>query len=440
MAAQVGIWSVGDSAPVRIERSRIDLEADLEDWIELQPSLLAEGLQVIGRQLHVEAGFIDLLCLDPQSRWVVVELKRSRLYRDALVQAIDYAACIGSATADSLQSSIAGGLENLADSEGVIESVKDQLAEEEGDRDLSIIIAGAGVDAGLERVVTYLGSYELPIRVVSFDVFEAPDGSRMLVREVLDEDMDPPPLRKSKNVEQIEKIAEREGLGEAFRLIIEAARNAGIHCRPYKHSVMLTPESNKGRFLMLLNPREGQGLRFHHGPDAISEFYPTVAAQDVEDVLGPGGEPYFLTNENWEELTGRIVKFISELPQAERLDQGRGPKADFSTVCAVAKLIQPGEWTTYGDLSIAVTGQSSSAMAIGNMARTRTDFPNPHRILNLRGQIPSGWRSYAGHGPEECRRRLEEEGVAFQENGAATVDNRLLVEELSSRMGQSTAE
>src|SRR5690606_12826587 len=41
-------------------------------------------------------------------------------------------------------------------------------------------------------------------------------------------------------------------------------------------------------------------------------------------------------------------------------------KADFATVASIAKHVQPGEWTTYGDLSTVASGQQSAALAIGN--------------------------------------------------------------------------
>jgi hypothetical protein len=33
VSTNVGIWAVGDTAPVRIARSKVDLEKNLEDWI-----------------------------------------------------------------------------------------------------------------------------------------------------------------------------------------------------------------------------------------------------------------------------------------------------------------------------------------------------------------------------------------------------------------------
>ena len=151
MTAQIGIWSVGDDFPVRVERSDIGLEADLEDWVAGQPSLLLEGLQVVGRQLHVDAGYIDLLCLDATGRWVIVELKRGQLYRGAIVQAIDYASCIQTIDGAFLRDSIRKGLDGLANRESVLESVDYQLQSDDEGREVAIIVAGAGVDPGMER-------------------------------------------------------------------------------------------------------------------------------------------------------------------------------------------------------------------------------------------------------------------------------------------------
>ena len=434
MTAEIGIWAVGNDQPVRVERSKVPLEADLEDWTESQPSLLAEGLKVVARQLRVEAGFIDLLCVDAKDRWVIVELKRNRLYREALAQAIDYASCIQAIDAEDLRASIESGLARLSKPEGVSASIDYLIKSEDEDRDLSIIVAGVGVDPGMERVVNYLSQFQIPIRVVSFDVFQGPDGSRLLVREVLDDEASPTPDRKdkkSRTIEEIGKVAESEGVGEAYQQIIAAATGSGLFCRPYKHSVMITPPSHKSRFLMLLNPRPGQGLRTFHGADAFAEFIPDLSADEVEDALGPSDESTFITRSEWEDRTRIIVEFLSQLPDVSQAADS--PRADAAAVFPIAELVHPGEWTTYGDLSTAVTGRSSAAMAIGNMARVMPDFPNPHRILNLRGQVPSAWQSADGEGPEACRQLLKSEGVGFDADGTASAQSRLALEELLAR-------
>lgn len=322
MAAQIGIWSVGGPLPVRVRRGRLALEVDLESWADAQPSILAEGLQVVARQLNVEAGRVDLLCLDAKARWVIVEFKRDRLYRETIVQAIDYAACVQAMAPDGLRSAIASGTKRLTNPDSVLDSVDYQIRSEGDERDVSIIVVGTGVDPGMERVVKYLDNFRIPIRVVTFDVFEVPDGTQLLVREVLDDEglpTDTEPLRKpaiARTIEDIDGDAEREGVGGAFRRIVAAAEEAGIYCRPYKHSVMLTPASHKNRYLMLLQPREGQGLLMHYGPDAFAEFFPEVTAQEVEDAIGFPAVPEtdLLTSDNWEEKTRKLVEFFEQLP------------------------------------------------------------------------------------------------------------------------------
>ena len=102
---QMLLWQVTDETPQKLTRGGIDLETHLEDWIERDPSLLQNGLTIVGRQVAVEGGTLDLLALDPQGRWVVIEIKRGRVLRKTIAQALDYAACITRLPDDELRGS-----------------------------------------------------------------------------------------------------------------------------------------------------------------------------------------------------------------------------------------------------------------------------------------------------------------------------------------------
>lgn len=78
-----------------------------------------------------------------------------------------------------------------------------------------------------------------------------------------------------------------------------------------------------------------------------------------------------------------------------------------------AELVQEGEWTTFGDISIAVLGHTRSAGAIEQLFACLHHSPTRHRLLRAGGQIPSRWTSSADVGAAEFHRRLEAEGVAF---------------------------
>ena len=171
--ADIGVWTVDGDAPRRVSRSGVDLEKNLEDWIAADASLLADELTVVGRQLRLDGGQLDLLAIDWQGRWVVIELKKGRLYRDALAQALDYASSIAQMDGEDLESLLRPGLAAFGDAEDLSQTVRRQLEGEAGPREVAVLLAGVGVDAGLERIVAHLGgTYGVPITIVSFEVFE----------------------------------------------------------------------------------------------------------------------------------------------------------------------------------------------------------------------------------------------------------------------------
>ena len=85
-------------------------------------------------------------------------------------------------------------------------------------------------------------------------------------------------------------------------------------------------------------------------------------------------------------------------------------------IFAAAGLVQPGEFTTYGDISLVVYGHARGGQAVGRVAAKSDDFPYAHRVLGKGGWIPPHWRDGAA-GPEEAARRLREEQVEVLEDG-----------------------
>ena len=81
---------------------------------------------------------------------------------------------------------------------------------------------------------------------------------------------------------------------------------------------------------------------------------------------------------------------------------------------AIAGLVARGEWTTYGDISIAIHGSPRYARHVGRAAASLDGFPNALRVLASGGVIAAGWRGHDGEGPDACRTRLEGEGVRFR--------------------------
>ena len=93
----------------------------------------------------------------------------------------------------------------------------------------------------------------------------------------------------------------------------------------------------------------------------------------------------------------------------------------------MAALVGRGEWTTYGEIARVALG-GRGARIVG-AAAARGLLANAHRVLLAGGRISPGW---GGGQVEECRRRLEAEGIRFQ-RGRADPSRHLTWLDLAAR-------
>ncbi len=273
----------------RVGRSHIGLEKHLEDWITNDVTLVAEGLTLVGRQITIDDGRLDLLAIDAQDRWVVIEVKPGVLESGALAQALYYASSLARLDADELYGKIEPRLGDFGDAERLSERVKQQLAGEEEGRQIALLLVGAGIHAGLERMNEFLGRFGVPVSVVSFEVFELDGGPQLLIREVFDEPTAPSAPRRRLTVESIRRWAVEVGVGGQFDRFVNIAQAAGLAVQPQRASVRIAPPSNRTRFLMYAQPHAGDSggeLRIHVGPKQFAEFFPHVDEREAIDALG----------------------------------------------------------------------------------------------------------------------------------------------------------
>ncbi len=295
MGISVGLWKVADSVPERIAVSTVDLERDLEDWIEHDPTMLQHGLVIVGRQVRTEAGPLDLLALDAQGRWVVVEIKRGAVRRETIAQAIDYASCVSKMPFSQLETQVncylaeTGG-STLAE---ILTERSGEVDREESRREIDLIVVGTTRDSGLERMVGFLsGHTELSLSVVTFEVFDAGDGTRILVRGLTDSDTATPstPQLDGMRVDTPLQLADEAGVGDSLRLIMSAAEECGLYARPYKTSIMFAPPAHHGRCLFVVwsKPNKAGELKVYVVTSAFEEFF-GFTPKDVEACLGMEG-------------------------------------------------------------------------------------------------------------------------------------------------------
>jgi len=94
---------------------------------------------------------------------------------------------------------------------------------------------------------------------------------------------------------------------------------------------------------------------------------------------------------------------------------------DWSRVDSAVAAIPRGQWTTYGDL--AMLG-GTSPQSVGHRMSTSA-VPNGYRVLESQGRVSSAFRWPDPNDKRDVTELLEEEGVAFGDDGTADPSQRL---------------
>lgn len=155
----------------------------LEDILVANPDMLMRGLRLVGRQLPVETGSVDLLGIDDDGRLVVFELKREKLTRVAVAQILDYCSHLEALPDSDLASLIAErsgqrGIERIADfDEWYASQVGDSI------KPVRMVLVGLGVDRSASRMVAYLADRGIDVRLLTFHGYVRGD-DMLLARQV----------------------------------------------------------------------------------------------------------------------------------------------------------------------------------------------------------------------------------------------------------------
>jgi hypothetical protein len=187
MATQIQTWQVVDGQLHRLDKHLADTgrtEAfDLEAWIASHPAIVEQDLLIIGRQVQTKSGPLDLLAVDRRGSLVVIELKRDKLPREALVQAIDYASDVANWSVDKLS-------EVCTKYTG--KSLEDCVSEVFPDLNLEslninesqrIILVGFSVETSLERMINWLSTaYNFDVNAVVLHYIMTSSGDELLAK------------------------------------------------------------------------------------------------------------------------------------------------------------------------------------------------------------------------------------------------------------------
>jgi len=189
MATEIKTWEIidGELSPIKsnlAENGRKETE-HLEKWIKTKPEILGTDILLIGEQVYTKSGPLDFLAIDNNGNIVVVELKRDKLARLVLAQAIDYASDIAtwdidklseicmSYTGNSLEDHISANFENIEIDDLTINQTQ------------RLLLVGFSIEEPLNRMIEWLSSnFDMSINAIVLNYVKTSNGTELLSRTV----------------------------------------------------------------------------------------------------------------------------------------------------------------------------------------------------------------------------------------------------------------
>jgi hypothetical protein len=190
MSAKIKVWQIINENLEPIETSMAEAgrkeTEDLEKWIKSNPIVLGQDILIIGEQVSTKSGPIDFLGIDKSGNVIIIELKRGKLPREALIQAIDYASDVASWDVDKIS-------EICTKYTG--QGLEDYLSDNFEDIDLEdliinetqrILLVGFSIEEPLQRMIEWLSNnYGVSINAVILKYIKTKSGDELIARTVI---------------------------------------------------------------------------------------------------------------------------------------------------------------------------------------------------------------------------------------------------------------
>jgi len=190
MSTEIKVWQINngkleESKSSLVESGRKEVE-DLEKWIVSDSNIISQDILIIGEQVQTRSGVIDFLGIDQLGNLLIIELKRDRIPRVALAQAIDYASDVASWEIEKINE-ICLKLRN--------QNLEDYLNENFANIDLEdlvinkaqrILLVGFSIEEPLQRMIEWISNtYNVNVNALLLKFFKTKSEDEMLVRTMI---------------------------------------------------------------------------------------------------------------------------------------------------------------------------------------------------------------------------------------------------------------
>ena len=327
MGLEAKLWRINTDRPEQLRPSRLDEEKRLEDWLCLDVGLLSEKLLVIGRQIGMNGGTLDLLAVDAEANLVIVELKRDKTPRDVVAQILDYASCIQDFGREDVERHTRDFLEMEFD-KAFTERFGHEVPEAVNGRHRMYIVASS-LDSATQRIVEYLSRvHGVDINAATFSYFNTDQGEFVARATLLDEDLVERRAEARANKrrpipseEALRQVAQENGVGDLWDIAIRGFSQVARKSRSQTTLYFQKRLDEGNRAVLSIFPSmssDERGLAvtvvFDHlsrgfGIDAshVRQICGTVAETTFDGSYSTADNNYYLCKEKLEALIGLLV-------------------------------------------------------------------------------------------------------------------------------------
>ena len=175
------IHVISDGEAVKYQKTSMEKETDIEEFLEKHPEILDKDIFIIGRQVGTDAGGrIDLMGMDSKGNLVIVEIKKGASTRNVVSQILEYGVWAENIQYDELNT-IAKN-KHLKDHQDLYKKFENDFdsVPEPFNEDQRLYIVAGKIDAKIADVARYLRQRGTDIKCVELNFYE--NGKQKLIQ------------------------------------------------------------------------------------------------------------------------------------------------------------------------------------------------------------------------------------------------------------------
>ena len=221
---EVRLWKIRKDSLFEIDKSKLDLEERLENWLASDISIIDPNFLVIGRQVKTDfRGEIDLLCIDEKGDLIIIELKRDKTPREITAQVLDYASWVRHLSPERIQRIAEGYLTHESFEEAYQNKFNVEFPESLNEEHRMLVV-GSQIDSSSRRIISYLTeTYGVAINAVTFNYFTEAENEYLAQTFLIEKNKTQIPhsskRRPRLTFSQLQEIADEKGVGEVYNFL-----------------------------------------------------------------------------------------------------------------------------------------------------------------------------------------------------------------------------